>query len=64
MTIVFAVEVQGKMGVTGRRVDLESRILSQEDPGLWSLVFGGKLRGLGSQAAESEVKEQEAGPES
>lgn len=51
VTILFSVEVQVRMGVTGGRVD----------PGLWSWVE--KYGGLGSQVAESEAKEQEAGPE-
>lgn len=51
VTILFSVEVQDRMGVTGGRVD----------PGLWSWVE--KYGGLGSQVAESEAKEQEAGPE-
>jgi hypothetical protein len=36
MTILFSVEVQDRMGVTGGKVDLESKILLQEDTGLWS----------------------------
>lgn len=37
-TILFSVEVRDRMGVTGTRVDLESKIPPQESPGLWPWV--------------------------
>lgn len=37
LTTLFSVEVQDRMGVTGGRGDLESKILPQ-DTGLWSWV--------------------------
>lgn len=62
VTTLFSVEGRDRMGVTGGRVDLESKMLLQEVTGL--RVLGGKIWGLGSQVAESEAKGQEAGPES
>lgn len=38
MTILFSVEMHGRMGVTGGRVDLEPKILPQENTWLWSWV--------------------------